>query len=225
MDPVLLPRALPRGLNALPRKTVLLSQRERLLEGVIEAVADKGYTATTIADIVMRAGVSRATLYEHFPGKDECFLEAYTAGAQILFDHVAAAGSDVADPVQRLRLGTRAYLAGLAAEPTWTTVGMIEVAAAGAAAAARRDEVQHWYVRLLRDWYQWACTRLVCAGAVPPAAFDASVHAVTELVASYVRADTIARLVELEPEVMYIELSLLGFPAEAQQVLAARHSR
>lgn len=224
-DPLFLPRVLPRGQNSLPRKLVLVSQRERLLEGVVEAVAAKGYAATTIADIVTRAGVSRATLYEHFPGKDECFVEAYTAGSQTLFDHASAAGQDEPDPVERLRRGTRAYLRGLAAEPVWTRVGLVEVAAAGDAAAARREEVLQWYVSLLRDWHRWARRRLTCMGDVPLAAFAASVHAVNELVASHVRAGDIASLPELEPEVMYIQLALCGFPDEAHRAAVSRKRR
>ena len=43
--------------------------RHRLLEGMAQAVAEKGYADTTIADIVREAGVSRRTFYEHFAGK------------------------------------------------------------------------------------------------------------------------------------------------------------
>jgi len=40
---------------------------------MIESCAEKTYAATTIADIVRRAGISRTTFYKRFSGKRECF--------------------------------------------------------------------------------------------------------------------------------------------------------
>ena len=55
-----------------------------------DAVAENGYAATTIADVVSRAGVSRKTFYEHFDGKQECFLALYDAGIAFLQTRVSA---------------------------------------------------------------------------------------------------------------------------------------
>ena len=41
--------------------------------------AEKGLAVTTIADIVREAGVSKRTFYEHFDGKEACFLALYRA--------------------------------------------------------------------------------------------------------------------------------------------------
>jgi AcrR family transcriptional regulator len=42
---------------------VLASQRGRMLGAMADAVASKGYAATTVADVVAGAGVSRKTFY------------------------------------------------------------------------------------------------------------------------------------------------------------------
>ena len=42
---------LPPGRHGLPRAFVAENQRERLLNGVVEAVAEHGYNATTIGQI------------------------------------------------------------------------------------------------------------------------------------------------------------------------------
>ncbi|MGW4340349.1 TetR/AcrR family transcriptional regulator [Rhodococcus koreensis] len=47
-----------------------LQTREDLLDAAGVLFGEKGYAATSIDDIVARAGASRATLYAHFPGKD-----------------------------------------------------------------------------------------------------------------------------------------------------------
>src|SRR3954463_3459724 len=67
------------------------SQRARLVEGMIQAVAEKGYTAATVADAVREARVSRGTFYAEFASKEECFLEAYRHGVDVLLHRVATA--------------------------------------------------------------------------------------------------------------------------------------
>ena len=49
------------------------SQRQRIIEAMIECCAEKTYAATTIADIVGRASISRTTFYKRFAGKRACF--------------------------------------------------------------------------------------------------------------------------------------------------------
>ena len=75
---------LPPGRHGLPRDFVAENQRERLLNGVVEAVAEHGYNATTIGKITEAAKISRRTFYEYFEGKEDCFLAAY----EMIDDHV-----------------------------------------------------------------------------------------------------------------------------------------
>ena len=42
--------------------------RQSILDASLEAFADRGYFATTVDDIVQRAGIGRATFYLHFDG-------------------------------------------------------------------------------------------------------------------------------------------------------------
>jgi len=47
------------------------------MNGMMAAVAEKGYFDTTIADIVALARVSKRTFYECFENKEACFLACY----------------------------------------------------------------------------------------------------------------------------------------------------
>src|SRR5215210_8448919 len=86
-----IPRRLPRGTHGLDPSLVAASQRTRLLEAAGRAVAEKGYGAATIDDIVRGAGVSKQTFYEHFADKLDCFLAAYEAASEELLERVREA--------------------------------------------------------------------------------------------------------------------------------------
>jgi AcrR family transcriptional regulator len=134
------PRALPRGPHRLAREEVLASQRGRLLDAIAEVVSERGYGAATVADVIEHAGVSRKTFYEHFRDKEQCFLAAYDAGVEVLMATMRAA----ADPIA-------AYLETLAAEPAFARTFLIEIAAAGPRALARRRDVHDAFAALIGD--------------------------------------------------------------------------
>src|SRR3954451_610367 len=85
---------LPRGPHGLTREEVAASQRGRLLLAMAGAAAEKGYAHTTVADVIAGAGVSRATFYEHFAGKEDCFVAAFDAGVEIMLGAVGATAGD-----------------------------------------------------------------------------------------------------------------------------------
>ena len=112
-----IPRRLPRGAHGLDPGVVAASQRTRLLEAVGRAVAEKGYAAATIDDIVRGAGVSKKTFYDHFSDKLDCFLAAYEAASDELLARLREAQSSPEGWLERTRAGIVAYLRWLAAEP------------------------------------------------------------------------------------------------------------
>ena len=48
--------------------------RQRVLDGMAEAMSRQPYAEITIADIVAHAHVSKRTFYEQFSGKEACLL-------------------------------------------------------------------------------------------------------------------------------------------------------
>jgi AcrR family transcriptional regulator len=115
------------------------SQRARLLAAMATVVADKGYAATTVADVVRSAGVSRSTFYDLFASKEACFLDAYNQGVEDLINAVREAVHDVdGDWRAQLRAGIRAYLAQLGRMDHFARMYIDEIHAVGAAALAAR---------------------------------------------------------------------------------------
>jgi AcrR family transcriptional regulator len=53
------------------------TQRERLIDAIVELAGRSGYQNVTIAQVSARAGVSSATFYEQFADREACLLAAY----------------------------------------------------------------------------------------------------------------------------------------------------
>ncbi|MFC9893182.1 TetR/AcrR family transcriptional regulator [Nocardia sp. NPDC127579] len=147
-------RQLPRGRHGLPREQVIASQRERILQAMAEAMTENGYVGTSVAVILKRAGVSRETFYEQFRSKEDCFEAAYERAAEALLARIAHASAAPADTVaasDRMSRILTAYLDGLAAEPAYARLFLLEVYAAGPKAVARRAELQESFVELMAE--------------------------------------------------------------------------
>ncbi|MBO2452939.1 TetR/AcrR family transcriptional regulator [Actinomadura barringtoniae] len=142
--------ALPRGRHQLTREQVAASQRQRLLQGITEVVAEKGYVHTSVADVLKRAHVSRETFYEHFTDKQDCFLAAFETSAELLLGAVTdAVGPPELPALERFDQVLTHYLDGLAADSARARTFLLEVYAAGPAAASRRHEIQRQFVQLM----------------------------------------------------------------------------
>jgi AcrR family transcriptional regulator len=214
-------RRLPRGPHRLAREEVLASQRGRMLEAMASAVAAKGYAATTVADVVGGAGVSRKTFYEHFRDKEDCFLAAFDAGVQLLVDAVERATLDAdGEWREHIRAGVRAYLSALSAAPDFARTFLIEVLAAGPHALERRAEVHGRFAELLKTLHEsYRADHPEEIPQLPDEVFIAVVGAVNELVSDRVRKGRTADLPELEPVISYLQISFLAGHAAGERVL------
>lgn len=70
--------------------------RRRLIAAMVGAASEHGYLGGTVTRVVERAGVSRATFYEHFTDRDECFLDAYRQKLREAASRVGGAADAVA---------------------------------------------------------------------------------------------------------------------------------
>lgn len=204
---------LPRGRSRLPAPDVQASQRERLLRATVAAVADKGYPAVSVADIVRQAKVSRAAFYLHFRSREDCFLAATRRGGQLLFNSVMRAAQEVpadADDEEVLRVGLRAFLRFLADEPDFARVFYIDMPAAGPTAVERLQDGGFRFAELNAKWHRRARTRHPEWPAVPDEAYQALSGATAELVRSWVSAGKTEALRELEDTVVALHLAVLA---------------
>ncbi|KAB2370683.1 TetR/AcrR family transcriptional regulator [Actinomadura montaniterrae] len=158
------PRRLPRGRSALSPEEVERIQRSRLCAAMAEVMAEKGYVATSVADVLQRSGVSRQSFYQVFDSKLDCFMAAFDVARELLVQHLlemigadeagrptAGAGGAAGDAMDRFEQGFTAYLEALAIELPYTRLFLIEVYAAGPEAIRRRADLQNMITDVLAD--------------------------------------------------------------------------
>src|SRR4051794_26288848 len=76
-----------------------LTVRDRVLAAAYTCVTRFGLAKTTIEDVVKESGVSRATIYRHFPGgRDELLQDPVGWELSRYFPPLAAAVRDAPDP-------------------------------------------------------------------------------------------------------------------------------
>ena len=113
----------------------------RLLQGMAQAVAAKGYAETTIADIVREAAVSRRTFYEHFSSKTECLIALYEAASRLALQAV----SEAFDPAQpwhaQVEQAMTAYFDYLAQDPLLLRTLFVEILGLGMPGLVARRRV------------------------------------------------------------------------------------
>lgn len=117
------------------------SHRGRLLGGMAQAVADKGYAETTIADIVREASVSRRTFYEHFSTKAECLIALYESASHNALGVLRDAIDAEHDWEEQLERALGAYLGCMAANPVLMRTLFIEILGLGAEGLEARRRV------------------------------------------------------------------------------------
>lgn len=133
---------LPRGRTRMPAGKVETAQRARIQRAAIAAFAEIGFAATTVADIVARARVSRAAFYRLFDGKQACFLAAILAGRDAMMPRIVAAALTTPSPrfAGAVRATVREYLRVCAGEPEFTRAWTLELPTAGAEALRQRND-------------------------------------------------------------------------------------
>jgi AcrR family transcriptional regulator len=186
------------------------SQRARLVEGMIQAVADKGYVAATVADAVRNARVSRGTFYAEFASKEDCFLAAYRYGIDVMVDRIrAAVRASPDDWVARLRAALRAYLEVLSGEPRFARTHLFEVHHAGPRAGAERDAALRRFADRYRASFAAAVRERPGRAMPSDDALFILAAGVDQLVCARVRAGHLAELPELTDELTRTAVAFL----------------
>jgi AcrR family transcriptional regulator len=199
---------LPQGFAEWP-------ERERVLEAMVRIAAAKSYDATTVADVVEMAGVSREAFEEMFQGKADCFLEAYDRVVDVLIAYVSNTYAATAGQPwpERVAAGLRALVGLLSAEADIVRMAMVEVTAAGEKARERYRAALARFTPLLEEGRRYS-------GRDEDLPSDTAAFAVggaTSMIFDEVRAGRGAELKAILPALVFAVLMPYLGPEEAEK--------
>ena len=92
-------------------------RQKSILDAATDVFALRGYEGARIEEIAAAAGVSKALIYEHFPGKRELYAQILTVGTQEWRERVFEAIGTAKGSVALMERGFGAYLDFVAENP------------------------------------------------------------------------------------------------------------
>ena len=144
----------PRALGPSHDAPLSGSTRERILQATATCVAQRGYRATSIAEIVERAGVSRRSFYNEFANKATAFVAAYELGFERTLAACVPAFFSVEQWPERVWRSALAFTGYFARHPSFAYLGFVECHALGRQFDARVHATQLAFTLFLDQGYR-----------------------------------------------------------------------
>jgi AcrR family transcriptional regulator len=191
--------------------------RERILVAMAEIVAKRGYQGTTIEHIVKRAGVSRATFYEHFENREDCLLAGFADAEKELQRRVAEA-AEAGEWPDKVRGALTAFVDYCASDPALARTCLVEAVTAGPVAMERYGRALTSFAPLFHEGRDY----LDAAGELPDDLEDLIIGGIVWMVHQRLLRNEIGEIPGLLPTML--EFALVPYLGEerAAKVIAAQ---
>lgn len=125
-------------------------QRSRIVAALSAEVAERGYRAVTVTDVVKRAGIARNTFYDNFSSKEQCFLAAQQVAMESALRRVVEAAGEIDDWPGRVVAGLAGLLDFVSEEPALARTCVVESLVAGPAAVKHQQESLRSFISLFK---------------------------------------------------------------------------
>ena len=162
--------------------------RAHLIDVATRLFAERGYDGTSIEAVLAESGVSRGSLYHHFPGKDALFWAVLEGVAARVGQQMAEAERDAPDPVAALRTGCLAWIRLVAGDQVVQQTVLID-----APAVLGWQRWRELYEQANLGWIRAALTYAAETGSIERRHVDTFAHivmaAVNEVALVIARAD------------------------------------
>lgn len=146
-------------------------ETRNLLISVARALfAERGYAATSIDEVIQRAGVAKGALYHHFTGKEALFRAVYDAVLTDAASGVMAAALAEQEPWAAARAGLSAFL-DACLDPAFRRVVVLDSVSV-LHQQAWEGGIEHIELPMLRA----VLSPLVATNALPGVAVEPLVH-------------------------------------------------
>lgn len=194
------PKRRGRRAKTFAERQAVAHPPERVLRALAAIVAEKGYTATTVAEVVERAGTSQRVFYGHFENKEDAFLAALDSGSAQMLGLVLPAFRRAKSWEEAVRAAYEAMFSFGIEEPEYTSLGAVEMYVVGRRALQTRDGIMEGLEALLAPGYERAPD-------TPPIAAEAIGGAIYALIHDQVKRKGPESLPELAPLATYMTLA------------------
>jgi AcrR family transcriptional regulator len=141
--------------------------RQRLLDGLSESIVEIGYRDTTVADIVRRARTSRRTFYEHFAGKEECFVTLLTEANTAMIAEIAASVDPTAPWRAQVRQAVEAWIGCAESKPGIVVSWIRDVPALGVSGRTLTRDMMAAFTDMVQTLVTTAQWRVIRPEGVP----------------------------------------------------------
>lgn len=178
-------------------------QRRRLLAATVAAVSERGYAASTVADLARISGVGRGDFYKYFGSKQECFFCAVDTLYDEAMRQVRLGYRSEQEWEARMRAAFKALVGVLIFQPEASRMCLVDVYEAGPAGGERADRGAAGFERLLRQSAE-SCGR---GRRMPGAVITGVVRGIQMLIHDRLRRRAVEELPELMEELLEWGLS------------------
>jgi AcrR family transcriptional regulator len=171
-------------------KDVAAHQLARIHDATVGIVAERGYQALKVRDVVGHAEVSTRAFYEHFRSKDDCFLRTYESISRRATRRIISAQVGEVDWRRRARLALEEFVRQLKSRPDAARLTLLEAYVAGEEVSARARQAERTFEGMLVE----SLARPPRGVTVPPLIVEGMVAGVISVSRSCLHAGSVGSL-------------------------------
>jgi AcrR family transcriptional regulator len=176
-----------------------ISPRSRLIAGMAKVLEQRALSELYADDVVREAGVSKRTFYQHFANKEACFLALYRENsARVLEVLKEASGAEGLTALQRIQLGSQAYLAFMQSQAALMKRLYIDILYLGTEGMKAKREVLQQFADVLLAAYEAERSHMPALPPLDPELVMAIVAGINELILFKIEDGQADRLSDLD---------------------------
>jgi AcrR family transcriptional regulator len=135
----------------LPADEVAADQRRRLIDAMVDMALAKGYTSTTVADLIGRSGVSRKTFYALFEDREDLLVSSFEDVSDAAYQEAREAAQRTGGPTRQLEALMRRLCRLSRERPGLVALTTFEIGAAAPIGLHLREKLLYRYGDLIQE--------------------------------------------------------------------------
>jgi AcrR family transcriptional regulator len=194
---------LPPG-PGMAAQDVAAHQLARIYDATVGIVAEDGYKALKVRDVVRYAEVSTRAFYELFRSKEDCFLQTYDLISRRAGRRIIAAQASEPDWRKRSQLAVEEFVQTLGSNPKEARLALVEAYAAGVEFLEHAWKTEQIFGEMVTDTFARSPSGLV----MPPLIVEGIVGGFIHVARDRLRTGKTAQLEGESEELVGWSLSL-----------------